>query len=1776
MEKIHLLHIEKEQADLGRMDQLLAQTSWIDPEVIRARSLEQALSILSGQKIDFILVNLFLPDSEGLDTLIALRAAANTLPVVVMISQRDDDLAAQCLRQGAQDCLVKSHVDAELLQRTLFYTLERHESGRKMAHLNLVLRTLRGVNRLIVNERDKHVLAGKICDQLVEIRGYDNAWIILLDQNRQIIGHASAGPLREAIEKNLKSPDVGFQQCMRKAMAASSLVVLNNRQEECLQCPLYSNSCGNSVLIHPLSYHQRLMGLLWVNIPDEFSGEKQEQELFREIAQDLSFALYNLEVEQQQSDAEQAREAMQQRYHHLFEHVPVGLYVSRPDGAIMDANPAMVRLLGFPSKESLLNVHAPDLYPDAKDRRKWRTLMKSEGQVYQFETVLKRYDGQIIWVLENSRCVMNEVGEVLRFEGSMEDITHRKRIQEKNAFQARMLNAVSQAIIATDPGGVISYWGRGTERVYGWRAREVLGKNIHQVIIPNASRAKAMDIMEALRNGYAWSGELNVRHKDGRVFAAIISSSPVLDEQGGLNSIISVSTDISKLKQTEQSLRRINRAMEILSRCNRELTQVEDEDSFVQRVCHIIADRGSYPLVWIGYARGDKHQTIEPAARAGNLEGLYQAPHRSQGKGTDTHEPVGKALRTGKEVVWKSGQDKAQSGSWQKEVRARNYRSIAAFPLLVNQKAMGILALYAPQREAFDGDEMGLIRELANDVSFGIESMRSRAKQKKLQQDLRQSEEQFRRAVQQAPIPIMLHVEDGEVLLINQTWQQTTGYSLQQIPQYQDWLQLAFPSGMEAGPDDTASDQTGETNALNEKEYTLITQSGQQRQWLMSAAPLDQLSDGRKLVIRIASDITRQKEAEARMNRRIEEMHFLSQAALELIQLTSPDDLYQEVARSIYRLIGQGVVVVSSYDAIHERAKVESVQGIDRQWEEWKTYLQADPVGMQFVIELGEREILLRKELTPFHDNSAFLITRWLSSTKASGLFKTFRIGTVYQMGLSRNHDLLGIVNIALFEGHQINNQDVIHAFVTQASIALQKIISESRLQENERLLERAQEMAHLGSWEVDLNTGQTYWSDELYHICGYQPGEITPSLEAQIQRVHPDDRERVRQAHQKVIDGAPGYELEKRIVRPNGEIRWVYSKGELLLDTAQKSARIIGAFLDITEGKKNEQQIREQVADMRFLSNSALEFIQMAPAKSIYQYIGNKLLDFVEEGLVVVNSYDARNDRYRIEHVEAPEELYRQIRKILGRDPVEMTYSLDNDTTRGYLEPRLRELTPSARAIHRKNYQMLDQKIGKAVRAKQYLGMGLTRDEKLLGSVTLLLTKKTKPEKNEVIQAFLIQSAIALQKVLAEQHLNRQKQALEQVRKELWRSNHELSESNQKLEAHQQELSQALEKARESDQLKSAFLANLSHEIRTPMNAILGFSSLLEKEELSAERKKQFIEIIRSKGDQLMQLINDIIDISKIQSGQFEVQWQSFNLNQLFRELEISYEGQLPEKKAAANLDLRMKTSLDDLHAQVVLDRNRLQQILTNLINNALKFTGEGFIEVGYLPQNSDNILFYVQDTGIGIKKEKQAVIFDQFRQSDTRQDRDYGGTGLGLAIVRNLVELMGGEIWVESEPDQGSTFYFILPWYRGQATPGEGLRFVDEEPQNWKGKTVLIAEDDMANMLHLEELLKDTGIYMLKASDGLQCLKLMREHAGIDLVLMDIKMPGMDGYQALKQIRQSYPDIPVIAQTAYALKGDRESIIRAGFNDYIAKPLHRQRVLAMLRPYLQPANPA
>ena len=476
---------------------------------------------------------------------------------------------------------------------------------------------------------------------------------------------------------------------------------------------------------------------------------------------------------------------------------------------------------------------------------------------------------------------------------------------------------------------------------------------------------------------------------------------------------------------------------------------------------------------------------------------------------------------------------------------------------------------------------------------------------------------------------------------------------------------------------------------------------------------------------------------------------------------------------------------------------------------------------------------------------------------------------------------------------------------------------------------------------------------------------------------------------------------------------------------------------------------------------------------------------------------------------------------------------------------------------------------------SKRYLTLDAVKlsETRLLGFSKDITERKQAEEALIVANKELIYQNLEKEKradelLIANKELAFQNQEKEKRATELVIANTELLFQNEEKEKRATELMRAREKAEESDNLKSAFLNNLSHEIRTPMNQILGFASFLKDPDLTEMTRDEYINIINDQSHQLLHIIGDVVEISEISTGQADLKPVTFNLGVMMDELYATFKPKAELRK----LQFSLNKNIPDNEIVICGDQVKLKHIFSHLIENAIKFTDEGSVNIEY-SRDGDNLIVAVKDTGIGIEEQEKNLIFDKFRQIEVNLARKYGGLGLGLSISNAYIRMMAGMIKVESKPGEGSTFIVVIPYVPATLVPdimGNEMKTPVFSRPNWKNKTLLIAEDEESNVLFLKAVLRSTGLNLLYAVNGLEAVEQCKQHPEISVVLMDIKMPRMDGMDATKIIKSFRADLPVIATTAFALTSEKKFFLGSGCDDYLPKPLKREDLISMIRKYI------
>jgi PAS domain S-box-containing protein len=376
---------------------------------------------------------------------------------------------------------------------------------------------------------------------------------------------------------------------------------------------------------------------------------------------------------------------------------------------------------------------------------------------------------------------------------------------------------------------------------------------------------------------------------------------------------------------------------------------------------------------------------------------------------------------------------------------------------------------------------------------------------------------------------------------------------------------------------------------------------------------------------------------------------------------------------------------------------------------------------------------------------------------------------------------------------------------------------------------------------------------------------------------------------------------------------------------------------------------------------------------------------------------------------------------------------------------------------------------------------------------------------------------------------------------------------------------------AEAGNRLKSSFLANISHEIRTPLNSVVGFSNLLLANDISNEVKAEYIENINHNSEKLLQIIGDIIDLSRLESSQIEISYEEASLNSIINE--IVEEARQGIKRNEKSIILSFKNNFEDSTDLIFTDRIWLKRVLSHLMDNAIKFTLDGTVEFSYSKEN-ENIVFKIRDTGIGINKENLGRIFEEFRQEIDGHHRPFEGLGIGLTLAKEVIERMGGKIFVKSEKGIGSEFSFSIPFRPAGSTKAKikaSTNIHVDATIDWRSKKCLLVDDNKDVLIYLNRILVDTGVDIITARSGIEAIELIKNNPDIDVVLLDMQMPEMNGIETAAEIKRIRPELPIIAQTAFIFEDDKDIILEAGCDACLIKPIRKDHLLTVMSSFLK-----
>lgn len=701
----------------------------------------------------------------------------------------------------------------------------------------------------------------------------------------------------------------------------------------------------------------------------------------------------------------------------------------------------------------------------------------------------------------------------------------------------------------------------------------------------------------------------------------------------------------------------------------------------------------------------------------------------------------------------------------------------------------------------------------------------------------------------------------------------------------------------------------------------------------------------------------------------------------------------------------------------------------------------------------------------------------------------------------------------------------------------------ENQLRLSEYRYKKAQEIGHIGSWEYNIEENTFWGSDEGKRIYNLDVNRKDFPAESVMACVIDEDRERVNQALVDLIAEGKPYDIVFTIIPQNTQQKKViHSIAEVLFDDKGNPLKVTGVLHDVTmqkqaeselikaieKAERNERIQRKQKEEIRFHNDRLESLLRIAQFQTDSV---QELLDFALSEVVNLTS-----------------------------SKIGYIYFYNENTRQFTLNTWSKEVMPECKVQDPQTIYYLDSTgcWGEAVRQRQPIIINNYETENKY--------KKGTPEGHIKLKKFLTIPVIVRNRIVAvvgvANKSNNYDEAdirqLTLMMDSVWK----ITENIQLI----RNLEIAKEKAEESDRLKSAFLANMSHEIRTPMNGILGFTDLLKDPDLTGEDQQKFIEVIQKSGARMLNTVNDIIEISRIETGQVIVSHSEVDIPKLFSSFKEFFQPEVNRK----GLKMIFENSLSESESTVITDENKLSSIISNLIKNAIKFTEKGAINVTVKRKN-DFLEFCIKDDGIGIPENKKEAIFNRFEQADMSNARLYEGSGLGLSISKSYVEMLGGEISVESRVNYGSKFCFTIPFKmkHNQKAKDEKISMIKDNVSKFNKINVLVAEDDGASQMYLDYALKGIVQELILVNTGREAIEKIKENHNIDIILMDIKMPDINGLEATKQIRKFNQDVIIIAQTAFALEGDKQKALEVGCNDYIAKPINYRELISLMEKY-------
>nr|WP_319510401.1 PAS domain S-box protein [uncultured Draconibacterium sp.] len=1167
--------------------------------------------------------------------------------------------------------------------------------------------------------------------------------------------------------------------------------------------------------------------------------------------------------------------------------------------------------------------------------------------------------------------------------------------------------------------------------------------------------------------------------------------------------------------QTDQKIAHLHKIIDTSRQIQRLITSERQADVILDKTCKILVETREYYFAWI--ALFDEEQNINFYTCEGNTT-----------LGNDIKQQL--FAKEQASEFWQNITNDSQtvlkklSPHYIKNIDTKHWIPFLS-TIQENGQALGVMCVAVPAKDAKHPKEELCIVDMSNNIAFALSKIRQYDK-------LKSNELHYKNLVNTLNDGLLI-LQDGVMKFVNQSLCKLTGYSEAELLN-KDFTMLVAPEELDRV-------RMLYTNILSGKEdnknydSVAVTKHGQTFSVEITAVTTDFNNQPAFLVI--LHDNSELKKSLARLKEREEHFHFLSDASFE------------------------GIIIHDNGVVLDVNQRLLDISGYSREDLLGKNMLSG------FIIEPDRQKAIesIQSE-TP----------------------KPYVIGV-------RKKD--GIIGYAEIEARSIpyKGKTVRIAAVRDVSerFQLQEEIKRNKERLN-RLLDNLPGVAY--NCQNDEYWSMNFVSEGSFQLFGYQPEELIGGNKIKYNDlIHPDDKANIRDTIQKAIDNKETFEVEYRILTRQGDIKWVWERGKPVYNL--EDVVLEGFITDITQRKMLERW--NEMLSKAIESSSASILITDANGKLEYvnpyfeektgykreEVIGKnpkilssgkhdilfykQLWDTIRSGKIWQGEFKNKKKNGKSYWEQASiSPIFDKNGKIIQFVAVKEDITEKRKTLKALKKAKLiaEQNEKRFKALHNASFG------GIAIHDKGQIldcNEGLSRItgytyEELMGMDGLLLIAE---ENRELVLNHIYNEydkpyeTFGLRKNGQKYPLRIEARMIPYNNKRVRVVEFRDISEQKRIE---QELILAKEKAEQTDKLKSSFLANMSHEIRTPMNGILGFTELLKEPDLSLQQRSDFIDTIQTSGERMLSTINDIIDISKIESGMVMLNMQDINLIAFINDLYNFFQPMMLKK----DIDFKVNSNNGHPISLFHTDPDKLHSILTNLIKNAYKFTASGTIEFGYTVAGN-TINFYVTDTGVGIQKDRQKAIFERFVQADIADSRVFEGSGLGLAITKSYTEMLNGSISLESKFGKGSTFKVCLPIphsENAENTNAEKDEYKIEDRLNHSLK-IMVAEDDPVSVELLKLLVNDVASEILVARNGKDAVDIVAKTPDIDLVLMDIKMPVIDGYTATKKIREFNKSVKIIAQSAFAQPDDIRKATAAGCNHFVSKPINKRNLFEAIK---------